>query len=101
MATRSHKEEVKVKGENKIDDTLITVTGIVISVDWDEEGNPIAAAISSSDEQEYLINPDAKGKELLAFIRKKIAAEGVVRKKKKDQKVITVKNYGLRNENGL
>lgn len=97
----AHREEIAVNGKNNREDALTTVTGIVISVDWDEEGNPIAAAISSPDEQEYFIDPDAKGKELLGLIRKKIEAEGVVRKKKKDQKIITVKNYGLRNENGL
>ena len=94
MTTTVFKKEVK---ENKgIGDELTTVRGIVISVDWDEEGNTLAAAISCSNEQEYLIEQDEKGKELLEFIRHEIEVDGVVRKAIKSRKTITVRSYRLK-----
>lgn len=86
------KEVTKKKGAG---DELTTLTGIVIPVDWDEEGNVLAVAISSPDEQEYLIKQDAKGRELRGFIRQEMDINGVVRKAIKGRKTINVKNYKL------
>lgn len=87
----------KAGKENKgIDDELTTVRGIVIPVEWDEEGNALAAAISGSDEQEYVIEQDEKGKELLKFIRHEIEVDGVFRKAIKGRKTVTVKSYKLK-----
>ena len=77
-------------------DKLTTVRGIVIPVEWDEEGNALAAAISGSDEQEYVIEQDEKGKELLKFIRHEIEVDGVFRKAIKGRKTVTVKSYKLK-----
>jgi len=60
MRTRRFRKEVKEsKGTG---DELTTIRGIVIPVDWDENGNVLAAAISSPDEQVYFIELDKKGK---------------------------------------
>jgi hypothetical protein len=94
MTTTVFKKAVK---QNKVvDDKLTTVRGIVISVEWDEEGMVLAAAISGSDEQEYVIEQDEKGKELLEFIRHEIEVDGVVRKAINGRKTITVKSYKLK-----
>ena len=77
-------------------DKLTTVRGIVIPVDWDKEGNAIAVAISSPDEQEYVIEQDKKGKELIGLIRQEIEVSSVVRRVRKDSKTITVKSYSLK-----
>jgi hypothetical protein len=94
MRTTGFRKEVKE--DNGIDNELITITGIVIPVDWDEEGNALAAAISSPDEQEYFIKQDAKGKELVGLMRQEIEVSGVVRKGIKGRKTVTVKNYRLK-----
>lgn len=94
MTTTVFKKEVKKKKETV--DKLTTVRGIVIPVDWDEEGNMLAAAISGSDEQEYVIEQDEKGKELLQFIRHEIEVSGLVRKAIKGRKTITVKSHRLK-----
>jgi hypothetical protein len=94
MTTTVFKKEVK--GKKGIGDELTTVRGIVIPVDWDEEGNALAVAVSASDEQEYVIEQDEKGKELLEFIRHEIEASGVVRKAIKGRKTVTVKSYRLK-----
>ena len=86
----------EVKKSREIGDRLITVRGILIPVDWDEEGNALAAAISGLDEQEYLIEQDAKGKELLGLMRREIEVRGMVSKAIKGRKRIKVKSYGLK-----
>ncbi len=94
MKTASSGKEVKKKGGTV--DKLTTVRGIVIPVDWDEEGNMLAAAVSGSDEQEYMIEQDEKGEELLEFIRHEVEVDGVVRKAIKGRKTVTVKSYRLK-----
>lgn len=89
----SRKEVKKKKGTG---DELTTVRGIVIPVDWDEEGNALAAAISSPDEQEYFIEQDSKGKELLGFMQQEVEVSGTVREAIQGHKVITVKSHGLK-----
>ena len=93
MKTVSSQKEVKKKGTG---DKLATVRGIVIPADWDGEGNMIAAAISGSDEQEYRIEQDEKGEELLEFIRHEVEVDGVVRKAIKGRKTVAVKSYRLK-----
>lgn len=94
MGTALSRKEVKKK--EGTGDELTTVRGIVIPVDWDEEGNALAAAISSPDEQEYFVKQDAKGKELVGLMRQEIEVSGVVRKGIKGRKTVTVKNYRLK-----
>ena len=92
--TTVFKKEVKKKREAV--DKLTTVRGILIPVEWDEGGNVLAAAVSSPDEQEYLIETDTKGKELLGLIRQEIEVSGVVRKGIKGRKTITVISHRLK-----
>jgi len=99
MTTTVFKKAVE---QNKVaDDKLTTVRGIVIPVEWDEEGIALAAAVSGSDEQEYVIEQDEKGKELLKFIRHEIEVDGVVRKAINDRKTITVRSYRLKTAGDL
>jgi hypothetical protein len=91
--TAFSKEVIKEKG---MGDELTTARGIVIPVDWDEEGNALAVAILGAGEQEYMIEQDEKGKELLAFIRHQVEVDGVVREAIKGRKTVTVKSYRLK-----
>ena len=90
-----------VKRKRGTVDELTTVRGIVIPVDWDEEGNTLVASISGSNEQEYVIEQDKKGKELLEFIRHEIEVDGVVRKAINGSKTITVRSYRLKTGSDL
>lgn len=77
-------------------DKPLTIKGIVIPVDWDEKGKVVAVAISTHNEDEYLINHDYKGEELLHFVQEEVEVSGIARKNK-DKKTITVKKYILKN----
>jgi len=74
---------------------IITVRGIVIPVAWDEKGKVVAAALSTHTEDEYLIDPDYKGKELLHHIQEEVEASGVARKHN-GKKTITIRKYSLK-----
>jgi len=73
----------------------ITIRGIVIPVDWDEKGKVIAAAVSTYTEDEYLIDNDHKGRELLHFIQEGVEVRGIARQNK-DKNMITVQQYILK-----
>jgi 5S rRNA maturation endonuclease (ribonuclease M5) len=66
---------------------VITIRGIVIPVDWDEKGTVIAAALSTHNEEEYSIDHDYKGEELLRYIQKEVEVSGVARKSNNKKKI--------------
>ena len=76
-------------------DEPLTIKGIVIPVDWDEKGKVVAAAISTHNEDEYLIDNDYKGEELLHFVQEEVEVSGVA-KENKDKKIIAVQKYILK-----
>jgi hypothetical protein len=94
MKTRTLKNEGGKK--TKEGDNLTTIRGIVIAAEWDDEGNPLATSISSPGEQEYLVEQDSKGKELLGLVRQEIEVAGVVKKRERGRNTIAVRIYRLR-----
>ena len=78
----------------------ITIKGLVIPVDWDEKGKVIAAAISTHDEDEYLIERIYKGQELLDLLRREVEVRGLVREKE-NKKKIRVQEYSIGKDEGL
>jgi 5S rRNA maturation endonuclease (ribonuclease M5) len=84
--------------ENKDVSTLTTVRGLVIPVDWDDKGNVTATAISTHLEEEYLVDQDAWGEALLAFLRQRVKVSGSVVLKKDGKKIIAVKKYEVLEE---
>ena len=84
--------------ENKDASNPTTVRGLVIPVDWDDKGNVTATAISTHLEEEYLVDQDAWGEALLAFLRQRVKVSGSVVLKKDGKKVITVKKYEVLEE---
>jgi hypothetical protein len=73
-----------------------TIRGILVPADWDNEGNAVEVAVSTPGENEYVIEPDSKGRELLRLLRREVEVTGLLGKGKKDHKTITVKSYALR-----
>jgi hypothetical protein len=75
-----------------------TVRGLVIPVDWDEKGNVTATAISTHLEEEFLVDQNAWGEALLAFLRQRVKVSGSVVLKEDGKKVITVDRYEVLEE---
>ena len=72
-----------------------TIEGLVIPVDWDEKGNVVAVSIFNNEEEEYFIDGEDKGKDLIAYLRLPVEVSGIVREGYK-KKMITVKAYSLK-----
>jgi hypothetical protein len=75
-----------------------TVRGLVVPVDWDEKGNVTATAISTHLEEEFLVDQNAWGEALLAFLRQRVKVSGSVVQKEDGKKVITVNRYEVLEE---
>jgi hypothetical protein len=86
----------KASSKNK----AITVIGIVVPVDWDENGNPVTVAVSSNNEQEFIIeNRNKKGKEVEKLLRQKVRVSGDLRDSKGSRKKIRIKSYTKLDDN--
>ena len=84
--------------ENRDAGSLTTVRGLVVPVDWDDKGNVIATAISTHLEEEYLVDQNAWGEALLAFLRQRVKVSGSIAVKEDGKKVITVNKYEVLEE---
>lgn len=76
-----------------------SIIGIVVPEDWDERGNVIRVAIKTLDYQEYVVEHNQMGKELLAFVDNKVRVGGTVRERLDGDIIISVKSYEPAREN--
>lgn len=67
----------------------IRIKGIVIPVEWDAEGNAIKAAISATNEEEYLMEDDKNLEQFLGLIQQEVDVRGMVREEP-GRRIITV-----------
>jgi hypothetical protein len=79
--------------------TLMRGRGVIIPVEWDENGNVVAVAISTHGEDEYVIENEGKERELKALIRQEVEVIGEVRKRD-GKRIIRIKAYTLKNRCG-
>ena len=79
--------------------TLMRGRGVIIPVEWDENGNVVAIAISTHGEDEYVIEDEGKGEELKALIRQEVEVFGEVRRRD-GKRFIKVTKYKVRKGNG-
>lgn len=71
---------------------LVTLRGVVIPVEWDEQGKIVGIAISTHDEDEYRIQDDELGNRLRGLINEEVEVSGRTRKRK-NRKIIIVETY--------
>jgi hypothetical protein len=79
--------------------TLMRGRGVIIPVEWDENGNVLAIGISTHEEDEYFIEDEGKGAELKGLVRQEVEVFGEV-KKINTKRFIRVTKYKLRQSNG-
>ncbi len=93
---RSHRQKhLKNQVMKELGSNLIKIKGIIIPVNWDEKGNVIAVAISTFDEDEYLVDKQGKGQKMLELLQEQVEIRGVLRNED-GKKIITVKKYILK-----
>jgi len=71
---------------------LVRIKGIIIPADWDAEGNVTRATISAFNEEEYFVDEDKKGKEILGLMQQEVEVLGTVREEA-GTNVITVEEF--------
>jgi hypothetical protein len=71
----------------------ITLTGIVIPVDWNDDHDVTVAAIATADEKEYRIVGNRKGKELFAYLQRQVEATGTLGADREGRSAITLSRY--------
>mgnify|MGYP006307663277 CR=1 FL=1 len=60
-------------------ETPASFTGIVVPIEWDEDGNPLSIAIATEDEQEYRIVDDGRqGRALRKLLRRRVRITGTL-----------------------
>jgi hypothetical protein len=74
----------------------VTLTGIVIPVDWNEDHEVVTVALAMPDEKEYRIGGNRKGKELFSHLQRQAEVAGLLSEDEKGRAVITVRNYIIR-----
>lgn len=74
---------------------LTTLKGLLVPASWDERGGITAATVSTYFEEDYLIDQNPLGEELLVFVRQRVKVIGFVREDQNGQKIITVKKYEI------
>lgn len=70
-----------MKPKSQESNQVITVRGILLPVDWDEDGHVIALALSGTDEKEYQIEVKDKKAELLGLLQKEVEVTGLLRER--------------------
>ena len=78
-----------------LENGLTTVTGVVIPADWDRDGRITGVAISTHDEDEYLVLRRARGTELVRLLQKEVEVTGWA-ELEQGKKTMVVKDYRLR-----
>jgi hypothetical protein len=71
----------------------VTVRGIVMPVDWDERERVTSVAVSSVDEQEYVVAESGALRKLLRHVNEVVEVTGVVTENEYGEKTITVERF--------
>jgi hypothetical protein len=77
----------------------IAIRGLVVPVEWDENGGVSGIAVYTFDEQEYLVSSQEKGAELLAFVRMEVKVKGIL-SMVKDKQTVIVQEYMVGRQSG-
>lgn len=70
-----------------------TIEGIVTPSEWDEGHNVKGVTICASDEKEYRVRPDERGRALLPRLRQFLRVTGMLTEEGRERPLITVESY--------
>lgn len=71
-----------------------TIAGYILPSEWDNDDNVIAISISTDDD-EYLVEKNKLGEELLDFLDEDVRVTGTVNEEKDGTKRITITDYEI------
>jgi hypothetical protein len=73
---------------------LISVRGILVPVEWDESGRVLTTAVSTDQEDEFVIDNDNRGEELCVHLRAEVEVTGRLRERE-GRRIIRVEEFTL------
>ena len=73
------------------------IHGIVLPKEWNEKGDIESIGIFTFDEEEYLVEKNKIGKQLMSYIRQEVHVSGTLQIKKDNTKKIIVKEFSVKN----
>jgi len=94
ISVRLISRDESMKRRSKRSNELFTVSGILLPMDWDEDGHVTVLALSGIDEKEYQIEVKDKKTELLALLQKEVEVTGLLRERAGNS-VIILNNYRM------
>jgi hypothetical protein len=83
--------------ESGLENDLVEIRGLIIPMEWDARGKPIAVAISGFDEKTYVIEKGAIRQELLKLLKKEIKAMVRIQEACNQNVFIRIESYELVN----
>jgi hypothetical protein len=69
------------------------ITGVVTPFDWNESYDVLRVLIKTPDREEYVVEPNKLGKQLLSMIDRTVRVRGVVRERLNGDFTVSVDNY--------
>jgi hypothetical protein len=72
-----------------------TISGVVVPEDWDDRDRVIRVGVKTSDYEEYIVEYNKQGKELMSLIDQKVRVKGKVRERLDGDLMIAVSSYEL------
>ncbi len=72
----------------------ITIRGILVPVEWDESGSVLTTAVSTDQEDEFVIDNNNKGAQLRVHLRAEVEVTGRV-KESEGRTIIRVEEFTL------
>jgi hypothetical protein len=73
----------------------IKAMGVVTPAKWDENGNIIGVSIQTLDEEEYIVEFNKIGRELITCLHKRVEASGSVRERLDGKRILKITNYKM------
>lgn len=73
----------------------VTLQGVIIPVEWDEEGNVTTVSVSTFNEESYIVDHTEKGRDLIGFVQSEVEVTGFI-DDVAGAKVVRVTDFSLR-----
>ncbi len=70
-----------------------TINGVVLPDKWDDQDNVIGVIIKTSDGEQYIVEPNERSNQLLAFVDEVVEATGTVRERLDGGMTISVNRF--------
>jgi hypothetical protein len=86
---------LEAKRLKKKSTAVIKAMGVITPAQWDENDNIIGVSIQTLDEEEYIVEVNKIGQELITCLHKRVEACGSVRERLDGKRILKIKSYKM------